>query len=314
MRAIWIRMILCLAIFVAVVASATRALSEVSGTAAPVGPDWSYVEKRLKKASFKNSFIQEMKQLYEPKDFAQVLELNVLLYLRKSDYHGTQVTDQAVEEVRSFMAQQKSALRQAESRNKVKASVVASLLWIESRHGRNQGQFHVPSVYLHLLQAERKAVVSHLKSAAPRFADSATIPKKQLRKIDERVKTKAKWALEELHALEKARKWKWTIVGRLRGSFSGAFGLPQFLPSSYVRWARSQGGRIQPDLSRADDAIESVAYFLRDKGWRQRKSKTHLAALMKYNNSRDYANAILALADRVDGAPALKRVPAGRRK
>lgn len=311
MRVIWIKMILAILVVastalaseMSVSVPASTTLAPTMSAALAAKPDWAYVEKRLKKASFKPLFIREMKKLYEPGDFTQVLELNVLLFLRKSDYHGTQVTDSAVEEVKSFMIEHQHVLQKAEADHEVRAAVVASLLWIESRHGQNQGRFHVPSVYLHLLQASRPPVVRHLKAQAPRFADDrgdGAISRKQFREIEKRVKKKADWALEELRALEKAHRWKWTIATRLRGSFSGAFGMPQFLPSSYVRWARSQTPPAAPDLTKAADAIQSVAYYLHDHGWRGNNAGTHVEALMQYNNSRDYAKAILALADRVE--------------
>jgi membrane-bound lytic murein transglycosylase B len=50
-----------------------------------------------------------------------------------------------------------------------------------------------------------------------------------------------------------------------------------------------------------------VAYYLKDNGWRKGRDKTFVKALMKYNNSMDYAQAILKLAGKVDG----RRAPAG---
>jgi membrane-bound lytic murein transglycosylase B len=263
-----------------------------------VDPDWKYVERRLKLKKFDKAFIAEMKKIYEPKDFIQVLELNMLLYLRSRDYHGTQVTDQAANEVRAFMEENRDSLKSAEKKMKVSGSVVASLLWIESRHGKNQGRFNVPSVYLSLLQANRKPVLRYLKSAVPRYADDPHDPR--IADLQKRAKKKSDWAMEQLQALAKAYKWKWHIVSDLRGSFSGAFGMPQFIPTSYVKWARSPKPKAAPDLMSAPDAIQSVAYYLHDQGWKPKKEKTHVPALMKYNNSEDYANAILALAAKAD--------------
>ncbi len=55
-----------------------------------------------------------------------------------------------------------------------------------------------------------------------------------------------------------------------KGSYAGALGLPQFLPSSRRRYAVDfdDDGRIDLAGSRAD-AIGSVARFLADHGWRQ---------------------------------------------
>ncbi len=54
-----------------------------------------------------------------------------------------------------------------------------------------------------------------------------------------------------------------------RGSYAGAMGLAQFIPSSYRRYARDFDGDGQTDLwASAADAIGSVANYLKEFGWR----------------------------------------------
>jgi membrane-bound lytic murein transglycosylase B len=281
-----------MAVFYMPIASAKSQVSEP----APV-PLKSFLERKLLREKFKPAFVRQMLRDYEPKDFYSVLELNVLLYLRKSDYHGPQISEVAVNEVRDFQQAQSKWLRLAESRYGVSQHAVASLLWIESRIGKNVGNFHVPSVYLHLLQAPRVSVQNYLLSKTEKFTDS--LSEADQKEIVARTHRKAKWALAELRALQKVHVWKWQMDEDLRGSFSGAFGIPQFLPSSYVRWARSHKKSKQPVLSHPEDAIFSVGYYLKDHGWKKSSRETQLAALYKYNNSHDYAAAILLLADRV---------------
>lgn len=57
---------------------------------------------------------------------------------------------------------------------------------------------------------------------------------------------------------------------RLVGSWAGAFGNPQFLPSVYLRLARDGDGDGTADIwnSRAD-TLASVANYFRDAGWRR---------------------------------------------
>jgi membrane-bound lytic murein transglycosylase B len=272
-----------------------------SGNEDPL-PLKSFLERKLRREKFKPAFIRQMLREYEQKDFHSVLELNVLLYLKKSDYHGPQVSDLAVKEVRDFQQAQSKWLRIADSRYGVSQHAISSLLWIESRLGKNVGSFHVPSVYLHLIQAPRVSVQNFLLSRTGKFTESIT--EADQKEIVERTHKKAKWALQELRSLQKVHTWKWKIDEDLRGSFSGAFGIPQFLPSSYVRWARSHKKSRQPMLSRPEDAIVSVGHYLKDHGWKNSNREAQLAALYKYNNSHDYAAAILALADRVADRPA----------
>jgi membrane-bound lytic murein transglycosylase B len=56
---------------------------------------------------------------------------------------------------------------------------------------------------------------------------------------------------------------------RLKGSWAGAFGNPQFLPSMFLRLARDGDGDGDRDIwgSRAD-TLASIANYFRDAGWR----------------------------------------------
>jgi membrane-bound lytic murein transglycosylase B len=271
-------------------------------------PNWSAAQKRLKGAGFKNSFIRALKESYELEDFRDVTELNLLLFLRKVDHHAVQVTDEASDKVRAFMKVNRVTLDLAERKYQVAAPVIASLLWMESRYGQNLGRFHLASVFVSLLQVDRPEVLRDLKKyGVSRFTENAS--KKDLKKITERSKTKSKWAMGELKAIERIYREKGEDVLHFRGSFAGAFGMPQFLPSSYSRWAKAakvaktsrakRDGSGSPDLTKPDDAIHSVANYLKANGWREKRKRTHVVALMNYNNSLDYANAILKLAKKV---------------
>lgn len=276
--------------------------------------DWTYVESKLKKAGLSRAYIRALQKNYESKHFATVLKLNLLLFLVTSNYHGVQVTEEGVKNVQTFLEKNEKVFTKVEREYGVPRRVIASLLWIETRHGENQGSFHVASAYLHLLQAERKPVLTYLQNKAIDFNDKVTA--KQRKEIKKRTKTKAEWALKELKALEQLYKKNSKLAISLRGSFSGAFGLPQFLPSSYQHWARSNQKGGVADLYKPSDAICSVGNYLKQHGWKWKKEKTHIKALMKYNNSRDYAEAILKLAERSKAKvkPAAKRYPAHQRK
>jgi membrane-bound lytic murein transglycosylase B len=57
---------------------------------------------------------------------------------------------------------------------------------------------------------------------------------------------------------------------RLQGSWAGAFGNPQFLPSVYLRVAADGDGDGVADIwSNRTDTLASIANYLRDAGWRR---------------------------------------------
>jgi membrane-bound lytic murein transglycosylase B len=59
-------------------------------------------------------------------------------------------------------------------------------------------------------------------------------------------------------------------VAETRGSFAGAMGIPQFLPSSYRKYAVDFDGDGKPDLwGDPTDSIGSVANYYRAFGWQR---------------------------------------------
>jgi membrane-bound lytic murein transglycosylase B len=58
-------------------------------------------------------------------------------------------------------------------------------------------------------------------------------------------------------------------LNSLKGSFAGAIGIPQFMPSSYRKYAVDFDGDGIRDLRRVADAVGSVANYYRQFGWRE---------------------------------------------
>ncbi len=55
---------------------------------------------------------------------------------------------------------------------------------------------------------------------------------------------------------------------QLRGSWAGAMGQPQFMPSSFLKYAVDWHGDGRRDIwGDAPDALASIAHFLREEGW-----------------------------------------------
>jgi membrane-bound lytic murein transglycosylase B len=85
----------------------------------------------------------------------------------------------------------------------------------------------------------------------------------------------------------------------VKGSWAGAFGIPQFMPSSYVIFAVDHNNDGIIDLYDYPDAFASVANYLRRVGWKTGNEKRMRQAVYRYNHQKAYVNAVFAYADSI---------------
>ena len=62
----------------------------------------------------------------------------------------------------------------------------------------------------------------------------------------------------------------------IKGSYAGALGIPQFMPSSYRHYSVSYDNNKFVNLFHNNDAIASVAYYFHQNGWKPNQPITHL--------------------------------------
>jgi membrane-bound lytic murein transglycosylase B len=116
----------------------------------------------------------------------------------------------------------------------------------------------------------------------------------------------------------------------LTGSWAGAMGHTQFIPTSYQAYAVDMDGDGRRDIwSSVPDALASAASLLRKNGWQSGKPwgredeggdfrpdgrkgpaftlYKNFHVIKRYNNADRYALAVGLLADRIAGRPPLKR-------
>lgn len=134
-----------------------------------------------------------------------------------------------------FWSDYEASLRDAETRYGVPAEVVVAIIGVETIYGRYTGDFQT---------------LSALATLAFDYPPRAELFRHEL---------------EELFLL--ARESHRSPID-YRGSYAGAVGLPQFLPSSIRKYAIDFDGDQRIDLAGSPrDAIGSVARFLAEHGW-----------------------------------------------
>ncbi len=134
-----------------------------------------------------------------------------------------------------FWKQHAAALSRAQQLYGVDPEIIVAIIGVETRFGRNQGNYRVLD-----------ALTTLMLDYPPR----AEFFRRQLTEY-----------------LLLARELKLGPC-RLKGSYAGAMGMPQFIPSSYRQYAVDFDGDSKRDvLDSPEDAIGSVAHYLKENGW-----------------------------------------------
>jgi lytic murein transglycosylase len=151
------------------------------------------------------------------------------------DYLAVLVDEQKVSEGRAMMARHAGALASAEKRFGVDRFTIAAVWGVESDYGKLTGRWFLPQA------------LSTLACTAPRRRDY--------------------FRGELLAALQIVQRGD-LPADKLRGSWAGAFGQTQFMPSTYLRLGVDGDGDGRSNLvDSVADALHSTAHFLAKAGW-----------------------------------------------
>jgi membrane-bound lytic murein transglycosylase B len=213
------------------------------------------------------------------------------------------LSQQSVRDARRCRERHDAWFRRAEARTGVPASVVGAILHVETRCGGYTGNF----VVLHRLA--RLAMANEPGNVRLNIRDhSKGAPARELPEIERKVRERARYLEdtfypEVLSAFEIGRRLNIDPLG-IRGSKSGAFGYPQFLPSSYLRFAIDGNENGQVSLYEPADAISSAANYLAGHGWSPGISRREQRRVIwAYNRSEAYIDTVLSLADQIERPP-----------
>lgn len=147
----------------------------------------------------------------------------------------------------NFWRSHEQSLRYAQTEWGVEPEIVCAIIGVETNYGRNQGRFPV-------LDALTTLAFYYPARSAYFSAE-----------------------LEQFFLLAREQQWQADVP---MGSYAGAMGWGQFMPSSYRNWAVDYDGDGRIELAQnADDAIASVANYFRGHGWQQGAAVMALADL-----------------------------------
>ena len=207
------------------------------------------------------------------------------------DYLAIAVSDERVAKGRAAFARERSTLEAIEARYGVDKYIVTAIWGLESFYGERKGDIPVISATSTLaFDGRRGSFFESQLVGALRILQAGDVP-----------------------------------AARMVGSWAGAMGHTQFIPTSYLAFAVDFTGDGRRDIWADDpsDALASTAAYLDRNGWQQGvrwgndvssgglqpqpggprfNTTANFAALKRYNNSDSYALGVGLLADRIAGA------------
>jgi membrane-bound lytic murein transglycosylase B len=227
-------------------------------------------------------------------------------------------TEAAAQAARRCYAQHADVLTAAERTHGVPGTVVAAIMYVETGCGRNLGSSRILHRLARLAMANEPANLRWNIERHAAAADGVTA---------ERVRTRARYLEdtfypEVLATFAVADRLRYDPL-EIRGSGSGAFGNPQFLPSSYMKHGDDGDGDGYVDLFRTPDAAASCARYLASFGWTPASTDADKRRVIwHYNRSDAYVDTVLLLANRIQdpdyqvaaARPAATRRTVARRK
>ncbi len=195
-----------------------------------------------------------------------------------------------------FIRQHRSEFERMERTLKVPREIVAAILVVESQIGRNTGK---EVVLYRLSRVSSVAAPSNVRrnfELLRKEDSSVTLPA-----VEDRARYLETTFLPEIPALIEISKRNKINILRVRGSIAGAFGLPQFLPSAFLKYGFDGNGDGFVSLYNEVDALWSAANYLASFGYREELPLLERRAILwRYNKSEAYIDTILAVAKGVD--------------
>jgi membrane-bound lytic murein transglycosylase B len=198
----------------------------------------AFIQHMVKQHGFSATDVREILDEAEQQDrVLQAMQRPAEKALPWYKYRRIFINNDRIDRGAEFMRQHQATLRAAEEKYGVPAEIIVAIIGVETWYGRNVGSFRV-------LDALATLAFDYPRRA-PFFRSE----------------------LEQYLLMCREEKMN---PAKPVGSYAGAMGLPQFMPSSFRHYAVDFNGNGRRDLwNETEDVIGSVANYLASRGWRR---------------------------------------------
>ncbi len=201
-----------------------------------------------------------------------------------------------IREGRVYMREQAAAFEAAEKKFGVDPNVIAAIILVETKFGRYVGTRSIINTL---------STMASLTEAPPREYLWGKLPKErrfERNKYDQKADRKSQWAYKELKAFITYTQQHKIDPINVKGSYAGALGIAQFMPSNILAYGKDGNGDGRINLFENADAIHSIASYLKHYGWKPGiDRKKAYKVVYHYNHSKYYVNTVLKISELLKG-------------
>lgn len=212
-----------------------------------------FIDQLVAEQDFERQALVDLfRQAQQRQDIQDLMSRPAERVLAWHEYRKIFITDQRIQAGRQFMREYEQALARAEAEYGVAPEVITAIIGIETFYGRNKGRHRV---------IDALATLSFdYPTGTPR--DRSAFFRSQL---------------VEFLNLTRRQGLNPSLP---MGSYAGAMGYPQFIPTSYRDFAVDFSGDGFIDIwTNPVDAIGSVANYFKEHGWRPNEAILYEAKL-----------------------------------
>ncbi len=245
------------------------------------------LQKRLVEDGLDKHRISELYK--RPEVYFETKGVSRFLVHREASLNYHQFTSKkSIRNALKYMEQHQQILELTEKVYGVDKEVITAIILVETRLGILLGG---PSVLNTLSTMAALADPDVRNMFWGKVSKSTRLTREQ---FDKWVKRKSSWAYKELKAFLKYTAKENMDPAAVSGSYSGALGIGQFMPTNILAFAQDGDNNDSIDVFNHSDAIASIANYLKHYGWYPGiDGKKASKVIYHYNHSRQYVDTIL---------------------
>lgn len=202
----------------------------------------------------------------------------------------------SIRSAKDYMAAHEEQLKKVEKKYGVDKSVITAIMLVETRLGTYVGNRSVINTLATMAALTDPQVRERFWNNLPSDVDITR------EKFEKKANSKSRWAYRELKAFIEYVDSEDFNPHDIQGSYAGALGIAQFMPSNVLIFAEDGNGDGRINLFDHGDAIASIANYLKHYGWKPGLSKEEAGDVVyHYNHSKYYVNIVLKISDKLKG-------------